>query len=133
MDSSSAQVSAMPSLDLNGFDFASSEVTEALVRPLHGCGFMDAAKEPTPRWQDLPRVGPSRLPPWPAPGALAARTAKSLANGRRNRSIFSRVEPIQHKRPLALVIMPLMEPTQSPGPSASTSCADREREAKCGR
>src|SRR5690606_5030841 len=29
--------------DLNGFDFASSEVNEALVRQLHRCEFMDGA------------------------------------------------------------------------------------------
>ncbi|EJK80296.1 MULTISPECIES: IS21-like element helper ATPase IstB [Rhizobium] len=29
--------------DLNGFDFASSEINEALVRQLHGCNFIDAA------------------------------------------------------------------------------------------
>ncbi len=30
--------------DLSGFDFAASEINEALVRQLHRCEFMDAAE-----------------------------------------------------------------------------------------
>jgi transcriptional regulator with AAA-type ATPase domain len=30
--------------DLSGFDFAASEINEALVRQLHRCAFMDAAE-----------------------------------------------------------------------------------------
>ena len=114
MDRSSSLVGARPCFDLS-------------------CFALDAAKEPSLSWQCLPRVGPIRFPPWTTSGALSSAAAKSTANGQQNRSIFSRVEPIPYQRHLAIVTLSLMEPTQSPGPSASTRCADREKEAKCGR
>jgi len=112
--------------DLNGFDFASSEVNEALVRQLHRCDFIDEAN-------NIVLVG------GPGTGKTHIATAlgvQAIEHHRRRVRFFSTVElvnALEQEKPRGV---PARSPTGSSIPIASSLmsfaiCPSVHRAAHC--